>query len=382
MQSRKIRINRNNIVKQAAFFGFGSYLCTLLKIKMVASILFACSLLSVAANYLFFISKRKRIKLEDIVLALSVSISVILSKWQLNFDYFKQVIIVCCTVLCIDFCAEESVDESTRKMVATVIVLTTMITVWQYYFFGLRYSFFNSTASVALNFSNPNETAMWLVFLIILLCDATLLQKNFVVKTLLIVLLVAMLPILIGTESRNGWFAIAFFFMGKIFMAFSKIKKLPGWVLMVITLAPLLVYLGYMYIFLPNYDRLYDWFSFLVSEGKPLTSRSEIWSDLEIRNWKHILFGNYDVYHREQMHNSALTLLCQFGVFNMFVINWKFYRVLRKISDADAQLALGSVWLTGCFEASIFVGIAGMYMLILLLPVFHTIERYDSEHNY
>ena len=153
-----------------------------------------------------------------------------------------------------------------------------------------------------------------------------------------------------------------------------KIKKLPAWCVLLITLAPVLVYVGYMYVFIPNYDRLSVWFRFLISEGKPLTSRYNIWSDLEMEQWKHILFGNYAVYRGENLHNSMATLYCGYGAFYTFLVYRKLYKVLKHMPNAGMQLALGTVWMTGCFEASIFAGAAGLYMLVLLLPVFHVPE--------
>ena len=140
-----------------------------------------------------------------------------------------------------------------------------------------------------------------------------------------------------------------------------------------------MVYVGYMHVFIPNYDRFSQWFLFLLSEGKPLTGRVEIWSPREMDQVKHFLLGNYTVYHTEQLHNSMLTLYCRFGAFFVALVCRKFYKLLTKVPNAGMQLALGTVWLTGCFETSFFVGVAGMYMLVLLLPVFHQSERYPHK---
>ena len=143
------------------------------------------------------------------------------------------------------------------------------------------------------------------------------------------------------------------------------------WFIFGIMMTPVLVYVGYMYVFIPNYDHFSKLLLFLQTEGKPLDGRTEIWSDLEMSQIKFVLFGNYTAYHTEQLHNSMLTLWCRFGVFYVFVVCKKFFKVLKKTQTAGMQIALSTVWLTGCFETSIFVGIAGMYMLVLLLPIFH-----------
>lgn len=372
MQSSTIRINgRSNIVKLAALFGFGAYLAILVEINFVASFLFACSLLSVVANYLFFISARNRVRIEDIVLLLLTFLSVIMSDWQLNFDYYKPAIVVFCTVLCIDLCVEVEVGAKDCRSVTSILMLVTLITNIQYYFGGLRYSYHGSTSAIALNFSNPNETAMWLVFIIVFLCDSVPAQKKLRTKLLQLVGMLSLLPLLYRTEARNCFIAVAFFFVGKIVLWVSNVRKIPNWSAFLIALAPVLVYLGYMYIFIPNYDRMSEWLRFLQSEGKSLTSRFRIWSSLEMGNWKFVLFGNYGVYHSEQLHNAMVTLYCRFGIFYVIIVCRKLYRVLKKMPNAGMQLALGTILLTGCFESSIFVGIAGMYVLVLLLPVFH-----------
>ena len=196
MQSRKIHINgRTNIVKLAALLGFGSYLSTLLEVKTVASVLFACSLLSVAANYFFFVAARRRVRLEDIAFVLAAILSMVLSEWELNFDYFKPAIIVFCTVLCIGLCTETEIDASVCRMVARIIILVALITIARYYFGGFR----DTPGLLMLNFSNPNETAMWLLFLIVLLWDAFFAQKSIAMRLLTLVCAVLLVPVLYRT---------------------------------------------------------------------------------------------------------------------------------------------------------------------------------------
>lgn len=376
MQSKKIQISgRKNIVKLAVLLGLGAYLSILLEVGSIVSILFAGSLLSVAMNYFFFIGARQRIRVEDIFLMLLTVLSIAMSDWELNFDYYKPAIIVFCTVLCIDLCPEVDVDEESCKMVTCMLLLAAVVTNVQNYYGGLQNSLYFSTQAVALNFSNPNETAMWILFIIVLLSDAAKSHKKSGVKLILLISMLSFIPILYRTQSRNCLFAIVFFFAGKALVKVFGIRKLPEWCMFLITMAPVLVYVGYMYIFIPNYERFSEWFSFLISEGKPLTSRSSIWSELEMGHWKHVLFGNYGVYHTEQLHNAIVTLFCRFGLFYVIIVCKKVYRVLKKMQNVGMQLALSTVWLTGCFETSVFAGAAGMYMMLLLLPVYHQLSH-------
>lgn len=378
MQIRKIRVKgRTAIVKWAAFIGLGVFVAQMLKMDAIVSMLFACSFVCVVINYLEFISARNRMRLDDIMLLLITLVSVILSDWQLGFDYIKPAIIVLCSVLCIDQCAEIETNEKTCNHIRFFLILVCVITNVLYYG-GLRYVYHGSTSLVSLNLHNPNETAIWLTFFIVLLCDSALMENRTMIKLLLLACMFSLLPILYRTQSRNCLFVVLFFFVGKLFLTFLKVRKLPKWFIFLITMAPILVYMGYMYIFIPYYDRLSELFSFLASEGKPLTARNTIWSNLEMSRIKHIFLGNYAVYHTEQLHNSMLTLYSRFGIFFVVIVCRKIYKTLSRMPNAGMQLALSAIWLTGCFETSIFAGVSGMYMLVLLLPIFHQPEMHKD----
>ena len=372
MQIKRIRITgRDNIAKWAALTGLGAFVAQMLELRVVVSALFACSFVCVAANCLTAMLARNRLRLDDIVLFMTALLSVVLSEWQLDFDYYKPAIIVLCSTLCIDQCIEIRASEKTCKRIQQLLILVCVITNILYYHGGLRNSYYGSTGLLSLNMGNSNEAAMWLVFLTVLLWDSASIQQKIGRKLLPLVCSVSLLPILYGTGSRNCIFAILFFFTGKLFLLFFKNKKLPNWLHFLIMMAPILVYAGYMYIFLPHYDRLSEWFLFLASEGKPLTARSRIWSDLEMNRVKYILFGNYTQYHGQNLHNSMVTICCGYGAFYAVILCRKFYKALKNTQNAGVQLALSTIWLTGCFETSIFMGVAGMYLLVLLLPIFH-----------
>ena len=372
MQIKKIRVNgRDNIVKLAAWIGLGAFVAQIFAWRAVVSVLFACSFVCVTANYLVFISARKRVRLDDIALFLLTLLVVLLSEWKLQFDYFKPAIIVLCSALCIDQCIEIRTGRKTCKRIQWLLILLCIVVNTLYYYGGFRSYYYGSTSFISLNMGNSNETAMWLVFLIVLLWDSASMEQEIGAKIRPMICAVTLLPILFGTGSRNCLIAIVFFFAGRLCLWLFKIRKLPNGVIFLIMMAPILVYVGYMYIFIPHYERLSHWFLFLAAEGKPLTARSRIWSDLEISQLKHILFGNYTEYHGQNLHNSMVTIFCGYGALYVFILCKKFYKAMLSTQNAAVQLTLGTVWLTGCFEASIFAGVAGMYMLVLLLPIFH-----------
>ena len=124
-----------------------------------------------------------------------------------------------------------------------------------------------------------------------------------------------------------------------------------------------------MYLFLPLYDTLGSWFAFFAGGGKSLTSRVRIWTEIETNLLPSALLGQYDLFFESQMHNALGTLLLQFGALFTAIVCQKFYGAVKKLDSAVAQLPLCAAWIVGCFETAFFTGMAGVYLLILVLPL-------------
>jgi O-antigen ligase len=126
-----------------------------------------------------------------------------------------------------------------------------------------------------------------------------------------------------------------------------------------------------MYIFVPNIEFLRSFLFFLEEESKTLTSRVEIWEEV-ISDFKScFLLGDYNKYFDEQMHNSLATLFTMYGLPFLVSACLYMYYACKKIqekSGAIAMLSVCAILFTGCFEASVFVGIAGFYLIILIAP--------------
>ena len=84
------------------------------------------------------------------------------------------------------------------------------------------------------------------------------------------------------------------------------------------------------------------------------------------------------------MHNSLLTIFCRFGAPATVLSCVSIYQALKNLQEKAsfyAALSLSAIFFTGCFEASVFVGIAGMYLMLLLIPACASVEDVYQKHR-
>lgn len=147
--------------------------------------------------------------------------------------------------------------------------------------------------------------------------------------------------------------------------------------MLVLTTLPLIVFAFYMYVIVANMD-FWEMLFKLNSIDKGLGTRRGIWQ-IVIDSFGHcFLFGDYYTYYNSQMHNSLLTIFCRFGAPVTFLSCVSIYAALSRLQDNSsfyAALSLAAILFTGCFEASVFVGIAGMYLMLLLIPACASVEN-------
>ena len=191
-------------------------------------------------------------------------------------------------------------------------------------------------------------------------------------RILLLTVAVLLIPIVWATESRNVMLACIVGIAWYVFNHFVK-NWLPKWVIIVFVFLPAVIFFLYMYTYMPYQEFWEETLSFLtLGEHKTMGSRALIWTYVQNDLAHCFLLGDYAVYHDEQMHNSLMTLYCMFGGPVTLLMCLLMVRSLKKIKashSVTAVSALCTVLFTGCFEASIFVGVAGAYLFVLLIPV-------------
>lgn len=237
---------------------------------------------------------------------------------------------------------------------------------------------YNNTVSryLTLRFSNPNLTALFL------LC-CTLVELLHVTqaegkgeKLWHLVLAGGVVVLIALTKSRNVLIALTAFLVVFLWMRVFRKRKQPrmtGPVIACVVLAPLVLAVMYMLVvYTPAVNKL---LSFLVSEGKTLNSRYQIWKFAWSIFFQSPVIGSFSqaLHGTKQfhMHNSHLDILVSYGLPVLILFCLFEYRLLAQsrsgAASKTAQLAVwafGAMMLTGMGEVSIFSGGLGIYAYV------------------
>ena len=354
-----------------------SFLCQILKFTAPINIIYVITLLLVIFCYIAsgYVSKI------TVALTLLIAVAAFINGFRHNkSDYYTHILITLCVFMCIEVSSHVKISVRTFKSIANMFFLTTLVLLAAYYIGPLKSTYFETTDAVSLNFPNPNAAGLWLTCIFILVMYSGFQFKG-TKRILYIGAALAILPIVLATQSRNSFLACILFVVGLIAARIFKIKKLPRWALVLIAVLPLVVFVFYMYIIVPYMDFWEEIFK-ISSIDKDIDTRKAMWQKVINNFWKVFAFGNYYRYYNSQLHNSLLTIFCRFGAPVTALTCVAIYRALKNLQDNTsfyATLSLTAIFFTGCFEASVFVGIAGMYLMLLLIPACASVENVDQE---
>ena len=361
---------RKALIMLSTNIALAAFLAKMLQWELVVTLLFALSFVCVLLTYVLVIVERQRIKAVDILMVSIMALSVTTAGLQTSFDYYKPAIIVFCTIICLDMSIFDLTDAIDRKKLLYRFALVAIVINVLYHFGGLKEVYYGTTEAITLNLTNPNETGMWLACLVVILINGAFETVRRVDKIIFVACAVSLIPILFRTLARASLIAVLIFVIIRGVLLFKKINRLPGWVISIFAVSPIIAYVAYMYIFMPNFSMLSEWFAFWRWEGKGLDSRFWIWSLIERDARECMWLGQYDVYHTEQLHNALGTLFVRFGLPFVIIVCRKFCRAVKQYADVIPQITMCCMWLIGCFETAFFTGANGLYLLILILPVF------------
>ena len=296
-----------------------------------------------------------------------------------DMDYYTHILITLCIFMCIDVSSRVKITVETFNTIANLFLVTVIITLVAYYIGPLKRSYFGLQNAICLNLSNPNAAGLWLTcFFIILIYSSFLFSST--KRAVFIASAIALLPIILATQSRNSFLACIVFVVGILLTKIFKIKKAPNWLLLIIAVLPIVVFLFYMFVIIRN-TSFWEGLLSLDSIDKGIGTREAIWQEVLDNFGNCFFFGDYYKYYNSQMHNSLLTIFCRFGAPVTILSCVAIYRSLKELQESSsffATLSLGAIFFTGCFEASVFVGIAGMYLMLLLIPACASVEGVDE----
>lgn len=350
-----------------------SFLCQILKVPFLVNVIYIISLVLVLFCYVvgghyngitFFIT-------------IFIAVAAVINGFRVReLDYYTHLLITLCIFMCIDVSSLLKISVKTFKTISDMFFVTTIILLVLYYLGPLKNTYFGLQNAICLNFNNPNAAGLWLTCFFILLLYSCFLYKS-TKRTMYFVAAIALLPIILATQSRNSFFACIFFVVALLIKKIFTIKKIPNWILVTISILPIIVFLFYMYVVVDNIE---FWEGLLSVNGmdKGVGSRQSVWQGVIDNFSECFLFGNYYKYYDSQQHNSMLTIFCRFGLPVTILACVSIYRALKNVqqnSSYYATISLSAIFFTGCFEASVFVGIAGMYLMLLIIPACASVEK-------
>ena len=362
----------DNVVIICAVCVVVSFLSQVFKITPIVNIIYAFTLVLIFGCY-FLSDKVSRIM---VFLILLMGIASVANGFiSSNSDYISHILILICTFICIEAGQSVKIEKKTFNIISYIFFGTGIILSAAYYVGPLRTSYFRWTDSICLNFPNPNVAGLWLCCIFIVIIYSAFLYTGFY-KFSFFAVATSLIPILLKTNSRNSLLACLGFVICVMIVKVMNIKKVPNYVIAIIAILPLIVFFFYMFVIVKNIDFWETLFS-IDDTDKGLGTRRSIWQGVLDNLWDCFWFGNYNKYYDSQMHNSLMTVFCRFGAFATGAVCVLLYKALKSLQENSsfyAVISLSAIFFTGCFEASLFIGIAGLYLMLLIIPACASVD--------
>lgn len=371
----KINFKYSNIFKLEIILVSFIVLFTVLQQLSLISFCFALSFI-VLFIYAMYRAFSKRYNVWLILLILLTSINVIINasfstNALIGFDYFKKMLMFIAFMLLLEFSKSDDVTESTYQFTLNLPCMMAVLLVGSY-LTGLNTSRF--AGELTLGFSNPNFTGMWLShFFVYLFLSMIASKRRFFFNVCYVWLLFIIAWLIFESGARSCMIGIIVFLLLcilGIFFGFDILKSPFVWG--VVLLIPI--------IFVLLYNQLLDssWFqktfSFVISEGKSLGSRLDVWNPAIANFKKSPLFGSYCEISqgtgKSQLHNTHLDVLCSYGILPFVLFLIVLFNNIKKIIKNKfnyfnycAFCGFLSIVIIGTFEAGIVAGAMGLNVL-------------------
>lgn len=374
--------NLDFFIVSSCILSSGAYISGILELTAITSFCFILSIVLVI-GFFVLISGIRRISIQLFVTFCLIVLATLFTDVQLSFDYFKYAIITICILLIFVNINKFSVTVYSQRIIQVSTLMIILFTNLMYYVGGLRYKYFGSTQCVYLNFENPNTAAIWLMLFFALAFSCALIIKKKEWRLLYFVASLSLLPIIYATESRNCILSCALLVIMYFVLSFLKITKVPKWICLIFVLLPAFFFFFYLYVIIPYETRIVNLklLSYLPhSGGKTITTRSKIWKSMLSDIPSCFILGNYGQYNMKNLHNSIMTIYSSYGFFVTFLFFKQIYKSLNSLNYLG-QCCVIAILFTGCFEASIFMGISGAYLLLILICAVSSVYQLEGNNE-
>lgn len=381
-----MKINIENfIIRLLYMVAAGIVVTTVLGLETLSSLLFSGTFILVLILW-FVISQKRITKLNVlaiiiVVLALTnVLLNTLLTDTVLSFGYLKKVIMFSSTILFLVSASETDIHISNRIFINRMVNFLSFFLVAMYYLQNSNMHIFYGkvTNYLTFRFTNPNLTAMFLTSMLLYKAVNMLLEKRKGIKFLDFAVCAFLLKFILETKSRNCLLVVVIFVLQIIiYCRFPKIKIFTKKIYAkFMTIFPLLFALVYMLV--ANMPVISQIFSFMISEGKLISSRYRLWTFAFESLFSSPIIGAYSQISmgtgESQMHNSHIDMLSSYGVFVFILVCIFIYKILwNRIKNNPSKrniiynISFASILLIGMGEAALFSGGIGIYLFAGML---------------
>lgn len=344
--------------------------------SMLFTVTFGLTVLFWAAEALRGIDAVSILALLMVLLSwINVATNALLTGTVVSLPYFKKLVMFCITVLFFDGVRSCRPERKTVRLVFRLSGFLAVFLICLFYVRRPEMYWLKNRVSVYLTFRfvNPNLTAVFLSALCILeIIHACWAEKKR--SRLLHGFLAGYMAYFISeTQARNAQLILLFFLLFCLISRrwSQKKQRMPGWLACVISVFPMLFAAAYLLLIpAPWVQKL---FSFLVEEGKSLSSRLVIWRGAFQAAAVSPFFGAYSQISgrtgASQLHNSHLDVMASYGILVLGMLCLFLYRTLLGAADTKGgriqilcQTGFAAILLSGVGEAMLFSGGIGIYI--------------------
>lgn len=292
----------------------------------------------------------------------------------LSFQYFKKYITFAFALLMFSAAYKLRIDEKTARWIVRTMTLASIVMIAAYFINDLPLYEINGRASnyLTFHFTNPNLAGMFLFCLAVYQFVAVLYGRGTKRRIAHGVLFALMAYFILKTQSRNALLTLIVFLILAVLVFIRKKRRIAvgKWACALIALWPLLFAWLYMQLYSSSFvGRV---MSFMVSEGKLLNSRTEMWNFAMRKYADSPLVGAYaqitDATGAGQMHNTHIDILAAYGPVVLVLVCLILYMLLRR-STCNANrhplYVMGFICtiVMGMGEAAMFCGSMGLYII-------------------
>lgn len=329
-------------------------------------------------------SVRRTVASTDVIMGLAAALAVIcvfinvsLSGGGLGFQYLKKLIMFIMTLLLLQTVHRTRPGKDLAYFINCVVDLVTLFLIAMFLTQGSKMFVINGrvTTYLSFRFSNANMNGLLLSCLFMTKVNSLFEQGKWYVKVYHLILALFLVWFVILTRSRNCAIAVVLFSVISVWLMFSKKKELTIKKLWAVVVAVFPGVFVLVYSTLVTNPWVQDTFSFLVTEGKKLSSRMAVWGPALENLRKSPIVGAYHQISngtgKSQMHNNHLDIAASYGipVLILVCVLLTCYmhhrgRSYTQKSSYIYMLAFCCAILLGIGEAAVFAGGMGIYIFV------------------